>query len=374
MSSCCVLEEQVTRDTPTTPAAVQPGPEHDRVNRTSVIACAPPGVTDPAAQRPAWKTPAQDRPRLRRGPYVRSSVISAKQYEANRRSASRSTGPRTAAGKARSSQNALKHGARARVLLPADDPAQYRTHVAGMLEEFAPASSVEATLVRELADVKWKLLRLARAEEAAAWRLFPDGEVDADFVLAWVSADQRLGGRMLRLLRQLVKARECRGGLEVLLGATEVGAERTDFAPAATELGTSPIPDRDPGKGGFHGPEHAPVPPNASTSSARCAERTDFEGERDRTGSGVPRPMPPEVQDRCVAERTDLAGDAKTAGISVPQPIAPKLHRHSGDKRTDFAPDLTLRTRVSSPGGGRGRGLGGRLHWLGCSPRRSWSG
>ena len=48
------------------------------------------------------------------------------QRKANRQNAKKSTGPRTPEGKARSSQNALKHGLLARDAVMADeDPAEY---------------------------------------------------------------------------------------------------------------------------------------------------------------------------------------------------------------------------------------------------------
>ncbi|MHC4445109.1 MAG: hypothetical protein ACYTA5_21125 [Planctomycetota bacterium] len=53
--------------------------------------------------------------------------ISEKQLQANRQNAKKSTGPKTPEGKARSSQNALKHGLLARqILINDDDPPQTR--------------------------------------------------------------------------------------------------------------------------------------------------------------------------------------------------------------------------------------------------------
>ncbi len=44
-------------------------------------------------------------------------MSSAAQLQANRRNAQQSTGPRTGAGKSRSSQNAVKHGFTGRLLV-----------------------------------------------------------------------------------------------------------------------------------------------------------------------------------------------------------------------------------------------------------------
>ncbi len=44
----------------------------------------------------------------------KTNVVSIKRIEANRRNAKHSTGPKTSAGKFRSSRNSLKHGLEAR--------------------------------------------------------------------------------------------------------------------------------------------------------------------------------------------------------------------------------------------------------------------
>ena len=46
----------------------------------------------------------------------KTNVVSIKRIEANRRNAKHSTGPKTSAGKFRSSRNSLKHGLEARSL------------------------------------------------------------------------------------------------------------------------------------------------------------------------------------------------------------------------------------------------------------------
>lgn len=60
-------------------------------------------------------------------------VASEAQVSANRRNARRSTGPRTAAGQASSSQNAVSHGLFAReALMPGEDAAQFRRFARAM--------------------------------------------------------------------------------------------------------------------------------------------------------------------------------------------------------------------------------------------------
>jgi len=71
----------------------------------------------------------------------------------NRENAKHSTGPRTAAGKRRSSQNALRHGLAAQsVVVPAEDEAQYQQLCGKFFDEYKPATATEATMVQLLAD------------------------------------------------------------------------------------------------------------------------------------------------------------------------------------------------------------------------------
>ena len=58
-----------------------------------------------------------------------TATIEINQAEINHSNARNSTGPRTDAGKQRSSQNALRHGLTARTaVLPSEDQAAYELH------------------------------------------------------------------------------------------------------------------------------------------------------------------------------------------------------------------------------------------------------
>jgi hypothetical protein len=84
---------------------------------------------------------------------------------ANRANAQLSTGPRTEAGKARSSMNAVKTGLTGRtVLLPTDDATIYQHHLDRHFSEFSPATDKEKSLVQTIADTEWRLLRIAPLE------------------------------------------------------------------------------------------------------------------------------------------------------------------------------------------------------------------
>jgi len=91
------------------------------------------------------------------------------QIEANRRNAQKSTGPKTAAGKARSRLNALKHGLRASQVcpvLPHEDPREAELQVLEWIESLQPHGGVELALVTRAARLAWMLRRGERHEAA----------------------------------------------------------------------------------------------------------------------------------------------------------------------------------------------------------------
>lgn len=79
------------------------------------------------------------------------------QIAANRRNALKSTGPRTAAGKAVSSRNALKHGLHSRTLLEAE-PVQneIRQIEANFAGDYPPTTPERCNLLRRLAETIWQ--------------------------------------------------------------------------------------------------------------------------------------------------------------------------------------------------------------------------
>jgi len=92
-------------------------------------------------------------------------VATQKQIEANRANASKSTGPRTPAGKAAASRNALKHGLLAQSpLLPDEDSETFNAHTQGLFDTLQPAGTLEVELVGRIACLLWRLARAARIE------------------------------------------------------------------------------------------------------------------------------------------------------------------------------------------------------------------
>jgi hypothetical protein len=92
--------------------------------------------------------------------------VSNARAEASRRNGAKSRGPKTLEGKARSAQNALKHGLRAQkyVVLPEEDAGEFAELQAAMIEELAPVGALQTVLARRVAIAAWRLARADRIE------------------------------------------------------------------------------------------------------------------------------------------------------------------------------------------------------------------
>jgi hypothetical protein len=90
----------------------------------------------------------------------------------NRRNAQNSTGPKTDAGKAASSRNAMTHGLTATRILPLDAPGEapgaYEARLEFWFEDLKPRNVLESTMIECACRSSWKLDRCARFENAAA--------------------------------------------------------------------------------------------------------------------------------------------------------------------------------------------------------------
>jgi hypothetical protein len=92
-------------------------------------------------------------------------MTSLKQIEANRQNALKSSGPRTAQGKQRSRQNAVRHGLTAETVITAlENTADYQAFEQSVAADYHPRSSIERELVSRLASVLWRLRRSTRIE------------------------------------------------------------------------------------------------------------------------------------------------------------------------------------------------------------------
>ena len=92
-------------------------------------------------------------------------MASQAQILANRQNAQQSTGPLTPEGKARSSQNARKHGLTAQELIVRDDEREaYASLEADLVADLKPQGALEDLVFNQLLHAAWNQRRLRRLE------------------------------------------------------------------------------------------------------------------------------------------------------------------------------------------------------------------
>ena len=88
-------------------------------------------------------------------------MSSAARAEAARANGAKSQGPVTPEGRARSSQNAIRHGLSARaVVLHGEEPADFAQLRDSYVQRFQPADQAEMDLVETMVSSRWRLRRM----------------------------------------------------------------------------------------------------------------------------------------------------------------------------------------------------------------------
>ena len=96
--------------------------------------------------------------------------------KANGENSQKSTGPKTEQGKRNARWNAFRHGVFGRELCPwteelDEEAADYQRFCQRYRDTFQVRDEVEGLLVRDMAEIRWRLKRLLRAESAClAWQ------------------------------------------------------------------------------------------------------------------------------------------------------------------------------------------------------------
>ncbi|MCE3247335.1 MAG: hypothetical protein K0R41_1160 [Geminicoccaceae bacterium] len=138
--------------------------------------------------------------------------VSSARAAASRKNGARSSGPKTAEGKARSAQNALKHGLRAQkhVVLPDEDGGEFRALETALIEELAPVGALQAVLAQRIAVAAWRHQRADRIEaEILGHQRGRDGDLglavirDANGAGALPTLLRYRGGALAELTRSL---------------------------------------------------------------------------------------------------------------------------------------------------------------------------
>jgi hypothetical protein len=96
-------------------------------------------------------------------------MASQARIDANRQNAKRSTGPKTEAGKARASLNALKDGSHAKTVnpvLPQENALELDQRINQWISDLNPRNDAERELVINAANLSWEIERARRCETA----------------------------------------------------------------------------------------------------------------------------------------------------------------------------------------------------------------
>ncbi len=119
------------------------------------------------------------------------------QSAASRQNGARSSGPTTAAGKARSALNGVRHGLSGRTffLLPDEDPAEFQAHEAMWLAEWSPRDLHEHEAAACAIRAMWREIRADRLEAQVLTDLFAAGTIadEAERQAAKATAFKALG-------------------------------------------------------------------------------------------------------------------------------------------------------------------------------------
>jgi hypothetical protein len=206
-------------------------------------------------------------------------MASDKQIEANRRNSEKCTGPRTPAGKANSSQNALKTGLDAKSeVIRTENRADYETLTAEYYARFHPTVPEERCLVDTLITSEWLRRRYVRADAAVWEQRFDDiksestGRVFRERSDIFARVDRRVNSAQRNFqsaLKQLGEI-QAKRALEPAPDLAE-SAELTEIDAATEEL----TPELD----SFFTPD--PSAPSAVVSDAEKDPATSPSSEKD---------------------------------------------------------------------------------------------
>ena len=221
-------------------------------------------------------------------------MSTTEQIRANRENAKKSTGPKTDSGKTRSSQNALKHGLLANdAVLPGEDPADFDRHLSSFEDTYLPRNRVEKEIVRQIADVSWRMQRLSRIETAVIAagidntnRLYPDPVPEGRR-----GQTHALGRAMLtrtKLLDNLARydgrlSRRFFRGVELMINIRREDRQLREAFEAKNAGATTPVhylPDEDPSS--THPPAIGFRPAEKLGHAAQWGRSPDLPGEQPR--------------------------------------------------------------------------------------------
>jgi hypothetical protein len=225
--------------------------------------------------------------------------LSPARAAASRRNGAKSRGPKTPEGKARSAQNALKHGLCAQqcVVLPGERASAFAALEAALLEELAPEGALQAVLAQRVVAASWRLARAERLEAELFTREMhgPCGDRglglalirDCNGARAFDTLLRYRGGTLAELWRALRTLKALQA--EAAAPQAEVGASAPRLLPEPRKMPIEPEARTDPGDCAPPQAASEPaLPPAASVPAVipcdRLAAPTKLPDEPERRG------------------------------------------------------------------------------------------
>jgi hypothetical protein len=225
------------------------------------------GLPDPSGVGAPLPNPAGQSPRA-------AAPISNARAAASRRNGARSRGPKSAAGKARSAQNAIKHGMRSLryVVLPDESAAEFHAFEEAMVDDLVPVGALQTVVARRVAVAAWRLARADRMEvelfEERRWEdagvgmaLIRDGNGTRSFetLLRYRSAALAEFMRALKTLKalQAERAAEQAAGAD---RAREISATQLAARPPRPAARRAPAEPRGPNEPEHRAPNEYVIP------------------------------------------------------------------------------------------------------------------
>src|ERR1019366_3233175 len=270
------------------------------------------------------------------------------QLEASRSNGSQSRGPVTSDGKLASSRNTVKHGIlSAHVLLRSEKSETFLNLVAGLYDEFRPATAFEESLVDAMAVARWRQQRIWNIErDAMDIRLVAEHDKNRAAMLhpglltsmafgALASEtrtldlvnryESRFDRQYLRTHRRLLEVQDCR----LKSGATPASGPQLVPRPAPA---SPPMASREPPPDSPSAPNGSPSAPTDSTparttpsvsaGNSLIAKRTQAYASPSPTDSPIAAPSP--ALPSAPTDSMPSPADPTPAPIdSKPAPITP---------------------------------------------------
>jgi hypothetical protein len=275
-----------------------------------------------------------------------AAVLSPARAAASRRNGAKSRGPKTPEGKARSAQNALKHGLRAQkcVVLPGERASAFAALDSALMEELAPEGALQSVLAQRVVAASWRLARAERIEAELFAREMHGtfGDVGLGLALIRDCNGARAFDTLLRYrggtLAELWRALRTLKALQAEEASRPAAMPERRALPEPREIPIEPESRANPDDGEPSRAASEPVPPPAASvpsmipcHQARARSRLPGEpepgGNPDSRGRASGRAMgkayPAEPAQRILPiERTERGGAASLLAGTALVPLA----------------------------------------------------